>query len=63
MHVEGTNACLHMHMHTPSCMPCLTYDCSYSVARQMRQWEEEQGKSRVPIIALTAHTLDNVTER
>ena len=32
----------------------LTSRCRYEATRQIRQWEQEQGKKRIPIIALTA---------
>ncbi|MBF0260534.1 MAG: DUF3365 domain-containing protein [Magnetococcales bacterium] len=35
----------------------------YTATRRIRAWEEEQGRSRLPIITLTAHALEGEAER
>ncbi|MBF0342509.1 MAG: response regulator [Magnetococcales bacterium] len=35
----------------------------YTATRRIRAWEQEQGRSRLPIVTLTAHALDGEAER
>jgi CheY-like chemotaxis protein len=35
----------------------------YTATRQLRQWEQEQGRLPVPIIAITAHALESDAAR
>lgn len=41
-------------------MPVLT---GYETTQQIREWEKENGKKRIKIIALTAHTFDEERQK